>query len=216
MKNTAISDYSFRQINKERLYAITEHAGSTLLDVGCGNGAYVIHLASNEYSAIGIDSMSYDSWLEAPSLFSLGDAAQLPFEDNSIDTIISFEALEHVANPEAALSEFYRVSKRNIIITVPNCSLTEGMKGSQLVYHHWVDSTHINFFDMSSISNLVCNAGFKIEFSYYINEISLSPLFEEAFNLRSRWLSKVLFKFIRSKKEQRYFLTCLIVASKNC
>jgi SAM-dependent methyltransferase len=51
-----------------------------------------------------------------------GDACQLPFYSNSLDYVASSHVLEHVANPVAALIEWYRVLRPGgiIYVVVPN------------------------------------------------------------------------------------------------
>jgi SAM-dependent methyltransferase len=51
-----------------------------------------------------------------------GHACQLPFHDHSLDYVIASHVLEHVANPVAALAEWYRVVRPGGIIyfVVPN------------------------------------------------------------------------------------------------
>lgn len=59
-----------------------------------------------------------DKWL-LPNLVR-GDAHRTPFKDNSFDTSVMGDILEHVVNPVAALSEADRITKTRIIFTVPN------------------------------------------------------------------------------------------------
>lgn len=51
-----------------------------------------------------------------------GHACSLPFHSNSLDYVISSHVLEHVANPVAALGEWYRVLRPGgiIYLVVPN------------------------------------------------------------------------------------------------
>ena len=207
-----VNSYSARGINPERLDAIIEYAGSSILDVGCGSGAYVIKLAK-DYDIRGVDIQQYETWEAMPNLFSISDAAELDWKDNSVDTILSFETLEHLQFPEKALREYYRVCRKNIILTVPDCDLTPGMSQSQLIHNHWIDRTHVQFFNMESITDMIKGVGFKIKKSYYINQISLYPFITEAFELSSipgRLIRKLLLK----RQKRRYYLTCLVVAEK--
>jgi ubiquinone/menaquinone biosynthesis C-methylase UbiE len=207
-----VNSYSARGINLERLEAILENAGHSILDVGCGSGAYVIKLAK-DYDIRGVDIQKYEPWEAMPNLFSISDAAELDWKDNSVDTILSFETLEHLQFPEKALREYYRVCRKNIILTVPDCDLTPGMSQSQLIHNHWIDRTHVQFFNMESIIDMIKGVGFKIKKSYYINQISLSPFITEAFELSSipgRLIRKLLLK----RQKHRYYLTCLVVAEK--
>ena len=41
----------------------------------------------------------------------VGDAHQLPFEDDVFDAVVSYNTFEHLADPAAAASEIYRVLK---------------------------------------------------------------------------------------------------------
>lgn len=51
----------------------------------------------------------------------IGNAENLPFEDQSFDVILATEVFEHLSNPNKLILEAYRVLKKNgkIIITVP-------------------------------------------------------------------------------------------------
>lgn len=206
------ASYAVRKINLERLDAILKFAGDSILDVGCGNGEYVLKLA-DKYDIHGVDINSYESWSAMPNLFSMSNAEKLNWEDNSIDTIISFETLEHLKKPELALKEYYRVCRKNIIITVPNCKISPGMSKSKFIYSHWIDRTHIQFFTLETIKKLITDSGFEITGSYHINKINLSPLFCEAFKLNS-FFGKLLSKYFKSKVAHEYFLTCLVIANK--
>lgn len=61
----------------------------------------------------------------------------IPFEDRAFDTVLCLDVLEHLANPHQVYGELCRVSKRNVIISLPNpwgtfwntlCGPTNGMK----------------------------------------------------------------------------------------
>ena len=205
-------NYAKRGTNPWRLEAIRKYAGSSILDVGCGSGAYVLDLAK-EYDISGVDYQAFESWQESPDKFAISDAAELDQSENSVDTITSFEALEHLREPDKALKEYYRVCRKNVILTVPNCDITAGMSKSNMLYGHWLDSTHVNFFDIDSISALVETAGFKVSHRYHINEINLMPLMFELFGVSPKLPNKV-FKLISKFKRHRYYITCLVVGDK--
>lgn len=208
------NSYLKRGINQERLSAILRFAGDSILDVGCGNGSYVLELAKQKNIEIkGVDYQYFSTWDLNPNLFSISQATQLGLEDNSVDTILSFETLEHLQSPETALKEFYRVCRKNIIITVPNCQLSSGMKHSKLLYYHWIDRTHANFFDLDNIRKLVEDSGFQVYNSYYINQINLIPFISEAFNFEGVF-GRFLLKVLTNRQHRKYYLTCLVVAEK--
>jgi SAM-dependent methyltransferase len=201
-------DYAVRGLNPERLDAIRRHAGQEVLDVGCGNGGYVLHLA-DQLRIRGVDYRWFDAWQARPELFEVSDAQRLARPDASVDTILSFETLEHLPEPERALREYLRVARKNLILTVPNCQLTDGMRASGIIYNHWIDRTHLNFWDLDSISGLIEQAGFKVRQRGHINHLTLAPLFAE-----STGLGRIGLKLFKRLQRKRYPMTCLVVADK--
>ena len=92
----------------------------TILDVGCGNGAFLNSL-SDSYQAIGLDS-SQEALKYVQTKTVKGDIAALPFESASFDLVTCLEVLEHLSCDafDKALFELQRVSRKYIIISVPN------------------------------------------------------------------------------------------------
>lgn len=93
-----------------------------ILDIGCGAGGKTLYYASQGAKKVyGIDvvpryeeeanALAQEKGLEDRFQFILGDAAKLPFEENSFDTIIMNDAMEHVDQPLVVLKECYRVLK---------------------------------------------------------------------------------------------------------
>ncbi|MGF1963643.1 MAG: class I SAM-dependent methyltransferase [Aulosira sp. DedVER01a] len=206
------NSYAERGINQERLDAILEFGGTSILDVGCGSGAYVLELAG-KYQIFGVDYQSFPTWDKMPHLFSISDATELAWNDNTIDTILSFETLEHLQDPKKALKEYYRVCRKNIILTVPNCAVTPAMLQSQLIYKTWIDRTHVQFFDIESIAEVTESVGFRVIKQYHINKISLFPLISEAFNT-SGLMGKIAWKILSKRQIKDYYITSLLVAEK--
>jgi SAM-dependent methyltransferase len=205
-------DYAVRALNPERLAAVERHAGNVVLDVGCGNGAYVLHLA-DRYRIRGMDYRQFEAWKQRPELFGVSDAQELQLPDASVDTILSFETLEHLPDPARALREYFRVSRKNLILTVPNCTLTPGMRGSGMIYNHWIDRTHVNFWDMDGLCREVEAAGFKVEVRQPINHLNLGPVAMEALGLRNS-AARYGAALFRRLQRTRYPMTSLVVAVK--
>lgn len=98
----------------------------TILDVGCGEGFSLNKLVIN---GVGKRFEGLDSSKEAISLgkslfpnliLKPGSIYDLPYNNRSFDLIICLEVLEHLENPQKALSEILRVSKNYAILSVPN------------------------------------------------------------------------------------------------
>lgn len=205
-------DYNVRGMNPARLAAIERYAGREVLDVGCGNGAYVLHLA-DRLNIRGVDYQRFESWSLHPELFAISDAQELTLPDEAVDTILSFETLEHLQDPKRALREYRRVCRKNLILTVPNCALTPGMRSSGLIFNHWIDRTHINFWDLDAICALAVDCGFAIQSAQHINQINLVPLLQEALGLRGL-PAKIGKSLFRLRRKREYPMTCLVVAEK--
>ena len=73
----------------------------------------------------------------------LGSALNLPFEDNSFDTVICIETIEHIEGSERVISELKRVSRKNTIISTESFFDSDEQKDSFLLYLH---ETHPQFF----------------------------------------------------------------------
>jgi SAM-dependent methyltransferase len=106
----------------ERLAAVVP-AGGSVLDVGCGSG---LVLGSSDSSPgglrVSIDSYPWPEWEDrSTSLFVLADADHLPFRAGAFDVVGSFDVLEHLADPVAALQEQSRVCRRGgrVVSAVP-------------------------------------------------------------------------------------------------
>jgi ubiquinone/menaquinone biosynthesis C-methylase UbiE len=89
----------------------------TLLEIGVGDGALRDYLKSN--TEIAYTSLDIADDLKADVV---GSVLKMPFTDNSFDTICAFEVLEHLPFEqfEIALAELKRVSKGNVILSLPH------------------------------------------------------------------------------------------------
>ena len=92
----------------------------TVVDVGCGPGDLVVAISRRlrEARIVGIDlSPSMLLWAgrhattDGRVKFIVGDAAELPFDDGSVDMVVSTLSLHHWAEPADAFAEIARVLK---------------------------------------------------------------------------------------------------------
>ncbi len=204
--------WSKRQCNAQRLEALQQHAGHSILDAGCGNGMYVFKLA-DKHDIHGIDCDRYEQWDQMPQRFSVQDVCNLPYAEGSFDTISCFEVLEHLPNPQKVMADFYRICRKNVIFTVPNCDITPGMRAAALAHHHWTDRSHINLFNLEDAAELCRGAGFRIVQSGYINHMHILRLVEEGYDL-SGPVGRLLRALLERRQRRVYDLTCLVVGEK--
>jgi ubiquinone/menaquinone biosynthesis C-methylase UbiE len=91
------------------------------IDLGCGPGLLVITLAkrSTDLRITGVDlspemlkqaeSYAIESGVEDRVSFKVGNAQEIPFNDHSIDLVVSTLSLHHWKNPIAVMNEIARV-----------------------------------------------------------------------------------------------------------
>lgn len=86
-----------------------------LLDVGSADGKRYSHLFKNitQHKTLDIDAG------HNPDI--VGSAEDIPIDENSIDSILCTQVLEHIPHPQKAISEMYRVLKPGgfALVTVP-------------------------------------------------------------------------------------------------
>ena len=104
----------------EQLVRLTNpQPGQRLLDVGCGNGAAAVHLASVfalDVTGIDVDPEQVDAALAAGSgsaavRFVVADALDLPFSDGEFDLVHTNKTTHHIPDWRQALAEMTRVLK---------------------------------------------------------------------------------------------------------
>ena len=90
-----------------------------ILDVGTGPGIVAFRLAELGHDVTGVDlseemlknARENAAKFNLPVEFRHGDAENLPFEDESFDTVINRAVLWTISNPEKAIAEWWRVLK---------------------------------------------------------------------------------------------------------
>ncbi len=103
--------------------AIASHAElahGILLDIGCGNKPFAKVFERYVEKYIGLE-YSPESGYRGNKADLCGDAAFLPLADESVDTILCTEVMEHVPHPEKTIEEFYRILRPGgtVITTAP-------------------------------------------------------------------------------------------------
>ena len=100
-------------------------SGDSLLDIGCAKGFMLYDLKQliPEIKVYGVDISKYaikNSKKEVKKYCRVADAADLPFDDDSIDVVTSITTLHNLEENElrVALLEIERVAKRGSFITL--------------------------------------------------------------------------------------------------
>ncbi len=122
-----------------------------ILDMGCGAAGKSLYYASlGAKRVVGVDIVPHYE-AEANGLaeklgyadkfrFVLASADALPFPDESFDTVIMNDFMEHISNPEAALLEARRLLKKDgrIFINFPPYYHPTGAHLSDTIHMPWI------------------------------------------------------------------------------
>ncbi len=99
--------------------------GERLLDIGSGTGIHLPWFKELGLQVTGLDASPYmleqaRSRLRGGADLHLGWAEHLPFDDNEFDLSTLINTLEFVDDPEKALTEAFRVTRRRVVLGVLN------------------------------------------------------------------------------------------------
>lgn len=129
---------------------------SSILDVGCGDGRITNRLISRYGKVCGLD-ISKEALKHVKSDKVLGNLDSLQFRDRAFDLLLCCEVLEHLPFGiyEKALRELERVSKKYIIITVPNDQhLESSITKCPYCGCFFNTSRHIRTFNIKTLENI--------------------------------------------------------------
>lgn len=129
-----------------------ENAGSRVHDAAAATGDYVAALRDLGFQASGSDiNGDYVAIAAARELPVVQrDASRLQMDSDSVDTVLLFELLEHLAGPDLrkrVLVEAKRVARRNVLITTPDSTHLALLEQCGLTYEHMLDRDHSVFYD---------------------------------------------------------------------
>ncbi len=145
----------------------------SLLEIGCGPGESTRRI-SNMLNGRSLEASEYEQRLvemnlrhEFPVKLSHESVYELQREDNSYDTLLLLEVLEHLDDFELALQEIFRVARHSVIVSTPNepiWRILNFMRGKY--WSDWGNTPgHINHWSSSGLAGLVSRHGEIISIS---------------------------------------------------
>lgn len=165
-----------------------------VLDLGCGDGLFLELLKKEKgIAGIGLDiseaavSKARAKGLDA-RVFDFTES-KLPFKDNGFRTVILFDVLEHLYEPQKLLAEVYRVAEKSLILSVPNfVSLKPRL---QVLFggvpeNNRPSKGHIYWFTYKVLRRILKSSGFQI------NEVRYNSVWKNKFLISH--LMKILVK----------------------
>ena len=137
-----------------------------LLEVGCGNGTFMVYLQDRDWQVTGADISPYAVTLARKRGLQVfqGELSESNFALNQFDGIVMHHVLEHVYFPKELLRETYRILKPDgiLIIEVPNI---DGFS-ARFFGPHWrrlALPLHVNHFSPTTLSLMLKQGHFTIK-----------------------------------------------------
>lgn len=194
-------------ISKPLMRFVSKYAGKSILDLGCATGNYSVALKKNGYEVKGADvNSSYVEIANKRGIETVLINNSVPFQDKSFDTVICFEVIEHVTNLDTLLHEAKRLARKNVLITTPNSEKVEDLIQTGLLFEHFAELDHKNFFTQKSLSDILQKyfTTVRVEKGDGINPFALFKL--STIRLFGKVLTKM--RIIRPKYHFRLFAVC--------
>ena len=189
--------------------------GSSVLDMGCGEGRHTIGLfVEKQINAFGfdlslddlniarsrLDDFSTQSSSNSVCVFGVSDINNMPFQDGSYDSVICSEVLEHVPAPEESIKELIRVLKPGgvLALSVPRF-LPEWICWQLSEGYQQMPGGHVRIFKHKTLKQLATNEGMSYQGFHWAHGLHspywwLQCLFWN--NRDSSYLIKLYHKFL--------------------
>jgi len=152
-----------REFQKKLASILSKMKIDSVADIGCGEGFGLKNLADNKIgnNYIGLDfskkALKLAKKINPEFGYIHGSIYKTPFKNNEFDLVICSEVLEHLDDPEAAIIELKRISKRYVLISVPYepwFRIMNFIRGKYL--KTWGNHPeHINWWGKTSLRNLL-------------------------------------------------------------
>ena len=181
-----------------------------LLEIGCGNGNFLLYLRDHDCQATGIDTSPHAVTLATKQGLQIfqGELDKLNLTSNKFDGILMYHVLEHVYSPKGLLKEIHRLLKPSgiLIIEVPNIDSFS----ARLFGPHWMHLAlplHVNHFSPTTLSLMLKQAHFTIKGAIHSsrNASTVWKLgFKAVVRVLLRWeLKPSIFEYIDESERDR-------------
>lgn len=142
---------------------------SSILDIGCGTGnlSYVLLKQGREVIGLDIAGAALAEAGKKGVAVVKGDLdGKLPFKDSSFDCAVCCQVLQHIFEPVQLVKEMKRVSRKFVIMNVPNIAYWKYrvrlMRGefpfTSIAYHE-----PIRFFTINTFKRMITDADLVLD-----------------------------------------------------
>lgn len=157
-----------------RKIGLEDFDGQVVLDIGCGDGGDVFSLEEKTKICVGIDIQPNALWFRSSSTkanFCVSDAEKIPFRNEVFDIVFEKDMLHHTPNPERALEEMKRVTKKGGKIII-----IEANRYNPIFYFHMTLMLGHQHFTQARFRKLVAQV-FGSSASFFSFEAHVYPVF---------------------------------------
>ena len=160
----AIIDAGMRHLPKSK-------TGGRLLDLGCGNGAFLLRARSAGWDVIGVDfdSKAVEATRSQGLDVRLGGVEEVDLTDGQFDVITLAHVIEHVHHPMEVLQACYRLLKPGgfLWVETPNIA-SDGHRLFGATWRGLEPPRHLVLFTFESLHNALSATGFaEVEVQSY-------------------------------------------------
>jgi dTDP-4-dehydrorhamnose reductase len=204
-----------RAIVRDQLerYSGGEKSKRKVLDFGCGSGLFVGELAALGYESHGLDISSEAikfGQLQGIKNLAVLDSHKINYPDNTFDSILILDVLEHLEDESWAMKEIERVLKPggNVIIMVPAYMFLWGVQDE--VAHHYRRYTKSRLLkrvrETTSLSTLRSSYFNTFLFLPITGVRLVSRLFrlkgrQSDFDINNEWMNKTFFAIFNTERK---------------
>lgn len=147
-------------VNPRKVGLIDAHGvGTSLLDVGCGNGLYPLVTRRRFSNVLQIDIADRRAPEAMRQPFVLMDANDIATVGGPFDTVLCFDIIEHLDDDHGFVQKLRSVCAGCVIGSVP-ASDDARLRSIGLTHVHHVDKTHRREYTADSVTGLLREAGF--------------------------------------------------------
>jgi 2-polyprenyl-3-methyl-5-hydroxy-6-metoxy-1,4-benzoquinol methylase len=171
--NTTVLKYDF---DRRELLPFIPDTARSLLDVGCGSGAFGRFLSSKrpgmELWAIEPDPTSAQAAQDAFDRVVLGKFPDSRVPNHKFDVVVCADVLEHMTEPEVALRAAAQATAAEgvMVASIPNVRNWQAVLWPLLRHGKWeytergiLDRTHMRFFTRGSMRDLFTDNDWLVE-----------------------------------------------------
>lgn len=148
-------------------------AEDSVLDVGCGNGAFLAFCARQGAELLYVDidpekvketTQRIQDIAKRNFMPLVSDSNPLPIADNSVSKVMCLEVIEHVDDPESFLQELVRVGEpgAQYLLAVPD-PVAEHVQEKLAPSSYFEHPNHIRIIERDMFEKMVSDSGLIVE-----------------------------------------------------